>query len=64
MDPKVKPLPKAVTLISLITALAAAGASVVGMLPPQYAVIVAVAATALASFSHSLSGTGGTPENP
>ena len=59
-----KPLPKWVTWLSTISGLFGAGGGLSQMIPPKYAVIITGVATVVNAVSHSVQGTGGTPNNP
>jgi hypothetical protein len=61
-----KPLPKFVgivgVLVAIVGALSAPG--IIAILPPKIGAILAAVGPIVTLLSHSLTGTGGTPENP
>jgi hypothetical protein len=59
-----KPLPKWIGVLAMLAALVAPGGALFSLVPLKYAAIVSSVAAVIAALSHSLTGTGGTPENP
>ena len=59
-----KPLPKWVAWLSTLAALFGAGGTLANVLPPKVGVVLGSAAAVVNAVTHSLPGTGGSPQNP
>ena len=59
-----KPLPKWITWLSLVVGLLIPGGALAGVVPAKIAAIASAFAGILGALGHSVTGTGGTVQNP